>query len=194
MCHDKHCICTLLACLVVALYHTAKVFSKCSFPNFCSCRIMHHFIFYSWIWFPQSQDVPWDLCSVWSGEQWRANGNTVCWMRLRGVNIALKVAFSLMVSTFIAWCITMRWVACEGKGPLVVGGFVGLCCVLNECCWLGGAIIFIDGCSGMSLPGIGWTLLVKGMPSGVLFWVNRWWIHGVIFRTLFLLLDSALAL
>jgi hypothetical protein len=36
------------------------------------------------------------------------NGIAVCCMRMRGVNIALKVAFSLMVRTFIACLITMH--------------------------------------------------------------------------------------
>ncbi len=79
----------------------------------------------------------------------------------------------------------MRWVACKGKGRLVVGGVVGFCCVLNECHWLGGALIVIGGWSGVSFSGIGWTLLIKGMPPGVLFRVDRRWIRGVIFRTLF---------
>ncbi len=39
--HDKHCICSLLACLVVALTHPFEVFSKCRHPNLCSCRIVH---------------------------------------------------------------------------------------------------------------------------------------------------------
>ena len=85
------------------------------------------------------------------------------------MNIALKVAFSLMVRTFIACLVTMRCVACKGKGHLVVGGVVGFCCVLNEHRWLGGALIVIGGQSGMSSSGIGWTLLIKGMPLGVLF-------------------------
>ncbi len=39
--HDKHCICSLLARLVIALTHSSKVFAKCRHPNFCSCGIVH---------------------------------------------------------------------------------------------------------------------------------------------------------
>ncbi len=39
--HDEHCICSLLARLVVALTHPSKVFPKCHHPNLCSCRILH---------------------------------------------------------------------------------------------------------------------------------------------------------
>ncbi len=39
--HDKHCICSLLACLVVTLTHSSKVFAKRRHPNFCSCGIVH---------------------------------------------------------------------------------------------------------------------------------------------------------
>jgi hypothetical protein len=80
------------------------------------------------------------------------------------VNIALNVAFSLMVSKFIACCIMMCWVACKGKAHLVVGGIVALGCVRSKRRWRGGGIIIVGGCSGMSLFGIGWTLLIKGMP------------------------------
>ncbi len=79
----------------------------------------------------------------------------------------------------------MRWVACKGKGRLVVGGVIALCCVRNERRQLGGAIFVIRCCSGVSLTRTGWTLLIKGTPPGVLFWVNLRWIRGVFFRTLF---------
>ncbi len=39
--HNKHCICSLLARLVVTLTHSSKVFAKRHHPNFCSCRIVH---------------------------------------------------------------------------------------------------------------------------------------------------------
>ncbi len=39
--HDEHCICSLLAHLVVTLTHSSKVFSKRHHPNFCSCGIVH---------------------------------------------------------------------------------------------------------------------------------------------------------
>ncbi len=74
-----------------------------------------------------------------------------------------------MVSTFIACCITMRWVACEGNARLVVGGVDALGWVCSERQWCGGAMTIMGGCSGVSLFGIGWTLLIKGMPPGVLF-------------------------
>ncbi len=90
-------------------------------------------------------------------------------MRLQGVNIALKVAFSLMVRTLIPCLVTMQRVSCKCKGHLVVGGVVGFCCVHNKRRWLGGALIIIGGCSGLSPSGIGWTLLIKGMPPGALF-------------------------
>ncbi len=41
MCHDKHSVCTFLACFVVALCHPPKVFSKRSLPNFRSRGIIH---------------------------------------------------------------------------------------------------------------------------------------------------------
>ncbi len=39
--HDKHCICSLLARLVVAWTHPFEVFSKRRDLNLCSCRIVH---------------------------------------------------------------------------------------------------------------------------------------------------------
>ncbi len=39
--HDKHCICFLLAHLVVALTYPSKVFSKRCHPNFRSRGIVH---------------------------------------------------------------------------------------------------------------------------------------------------------
>jgi hypothetical protein len=39
--HDKHCICSLLAHLVVTLTHSSKVFAKCCHLNFHSCGIVH---------------------------------------------------------------------------------------------------------------------------------------------------------
>jgi hypothetical protein len=39
--HDEHCICSLLARLVVALTHPSKVFSKCCHPNLCSHGIIN---------------------------------------------------------------------------------------------------------------------------------------------------------
>ncbi len=39
--HDKHCICSLLARLVVTLTYSSKVFAKRRHPNFRSCRIVH---------------------------------------------------------------------------------------------------------------------------------------------------------
>ncbi len=39
--HDKHFMCSHLACLVVTLTHSTKVFSKCHHPNFRSRRIVH---------------------------------------------------------------------------------------------------------------------------------------------------------
>ncbi len=49
----------------------------------------------------------------------------------------------------------------------------------------GGAIAIMGGCSGVSLFGIWWTLLIKGTPPGVLFWANLWWSRSVISRTCF---------
>jgi hypothetical protein len=54
----------------------------------------------------------------------------------------------------------------------MVGGVLALCCVSSKCQWLGGTIIVMGGCSGVSLSGIGWTLLIKGTPLGVLLQVN----------------------
>ncbi len=85
------------------------------------------------------------------------------------MNIAFNVAFSLMVSTFIACCITMRWVAHKGEARLVVGGVIALGCACSERQWHGGVITIMSGCSDMSLFGIGWNLLIKGAPPGVLF-------------------------
>ncbi len=79
----------------------------------------------------------------------------------------------------------MCWVACKGKACLVVGRVVALSCVRSKPQRLGGAIIVMGGCSGVSLFGIGWTLLIKGTPPGVLFWVNLRWSHGVFFGTLY---------
>ncbi len=79
----------------------------------------------------------------------------------------------------------MRWVALEGNVRLVVGGIVALGWVHSKCLWHGGAMTIMGRCSGVSLFGIGWTLLIKGTPPGVLFQVNLRWSRGVIFRTLF---------
>jgi hypothetical protein len=39
--HDKHRICSLLACLVITLTHSSKVFAKRHHSNFRSCGIVH---------------------------------------------------------------------------------------------------------------------------------------------------------
>ncbi len=180
MCHDKHCICTLLACLVVALCHTPKFFSKRSLPNFWSCGIVHQ-LFIAWYSLP-SHGVYHGICVVFRVvRKWYR-----CVLHeVAGCEHSTEGCFPLMVRTFIACLVAMRWVACKGKGRIVVGGSVGFCCVLNKRLQLGGAVIIVGGLSGMSPSGIGWTLLIKGMPPCVLLRVDCQWTCGVIFKTLF---------
>ncbi len=68
----------------------------------------------------------------------------------------------------------MCWVACKGKACFVVGGVIALGCVRSQRQWIRGVITIMGRRSGVSLYEIGWTLLIKGMPPGVLFQVNLW--------------------
>ncbi len=67
MCHDKHCVCTLLAHLIVAVPCPQSLFQM-QFAKFWQLRDCAS-TFYSLILFPQLRDVPWDLHSVQSDAQ-----------------------------------------------------------------------------------------------------------------------------
>ncbi len=175
MIHDKHCICALLTGFVVPLCHASKVFPKCSLPNICRGWIMHEF-------FVTGDDLPADGMYHWISVMFKAGMGTSCFtaylMRIQGVHMVFIDTFSLMVSTLIACCVTIRCWALLGIVCTVVGKIVDCVIVRGDRCHCG--II-----SSPSLSGIVLLLLIIGTPPGMLFLVTCLCIQGVFLSACF---------
>ncbi len=103
---------------------------------------------------------------------------TVYFISARGVHKVSVDAFSWVVSTLIACCVTIRCLAPLRIALQVVGGIADCVAICGDCRSAGSVFM-------LAIFGIGWARLINGTILGVLFRVTLPWIRGAFLRVPF---------